>query len=116
VRAVLVVEEPEAVEMGAELGERSRGGCFASPALLGLMEPLDLAAGLQVVRRRMLADDAQPLELGFVLPGPHEFARAWAGCRHTIGPTQSKGTHDGYPAARGQRSKLEISAELRQRQ
>jgi hypothetical protein len=49
VRPPGVVVVPEPVELGLELGDLRRGRLPGEPALLGLVEALDLAAGLRVV-------------------------------------------------------------------
>jgi hypothetical protein len=46
VRAVQVVIKALAIELRGELLQRRRGRLLGEPALLGLMEALDLAAGL----------------------------------------------------------------------
>src|SRR5439155_26176202 len=64
VRAVQVVVNALAIQLRGQLFQRRRGRLLREPALLGLMEALDLAAGLRVVWRGVLAADAQALELG----------------------------------------------------
>lgn len=46
--AVGVVVRPELIEQIVELGERGRGVPGSEPALQGLPEPFDLAAGLRL--------------------------------------------------------------------
>lgn len=43
--AVLVVDGPEPVELGLQLGDAAREGLFAEPKFQGLMEPFDLPLG-----------------------------------------------------------------------
>ena len=58
VRAMLVVVGAEGVELGLEHGEGRCRRLLVEESLLGLVEALDLAAGLGVVRRRVFGDDA----------------------------------------------------------
>jgi hypothetical protein len=62
--AVLVVVGAEGIELSLE----DRQGCcrrlLGEELLLGLVEALDLAARLGVVRRGVFGDDAEALELG----------------------------------------------------
>ena len=61
--ATLVVVLPEGVELGLENGQRAGGSLPGEKQLEGLVEALDLAAGLGVVRGGVLDRDAQALEL-----------------------------------------------------
>jgi hypothetical protein len=63
VRSDVVVVVAEAVELGLQLGERRGWGLFGEPAFEGLVEALDLAAGLGVVGAGVLVVDPQPDEL-----------------------------------------------------
>lgn len=45
---MVVVVDAEPVQLCLEFADRDRGGLLGEPALLGLMEPLDLALGLRV--------------------------------------------------------------------
>ena len=65
VRPAAVVDGGEGVEQGLELGEGGGlGGLGAEPVLEGLLEPLDFALGLRVVRLAVLLRDAQAAQLG----------------------------------------------------
>jgi hypothetical protein len=51
--------EAEAIQLTAHLFERDRRWLHCQPALLGLMEALDLAAGLRVMGPRVLITSAR---------------------------------------------------------
>jgi len=66
VRPAGVVEAGEGVEQGLELAEGGGlGPLGAQPVLEGLLEPLDLALGLRVVRFPVLLLDAELAQFGF---------------------------------------------------
>ena len=54
---------PEPVELALELLDGGRTRLARQPLLLGLVEPLDLAAGLRVVHRGVAEGDAERREL-----------------------------------------------------
>jgi hypothetical protein len=65
VRAAGVVEAGELVEEGLEAGQGGGLGWLgAEPFLEGLLEPLDLALGLGVVRLAVLLAGAEVVQLG----------------------------------------------------
>jgi hypothetical protein len=61
---VLVVVDPEGIQLRLEDAERRGRRLLVEESLLGLVEALDLVAGLGVVRGRVFGDDAEALELG----------------------------------------------------
>jgi len=73
--ALLVVIGTEGIELELQHGHRGGGGLFGEEPLEGLVEALDLAAGLGVVGRRVLGLNAQQVELGF----EHDLAPAGVG-------------------------------------
>src|SRR5687767_10595505 len=58
-----VVVLPEPVELRLELSKVPRPMLLSEPPLLGLVEPLDFAAGLGVVGRGVAKRDAERIEL-----------------------------------------------------
>jgi hypothetical protein len=65
VRANSVVVVAEAVELGLQVTDRVGSGLVSEPFFQGLLEPLDLALGLGVVRAAVLLVDSEQVE--FVL-------------------------------------------------
>src|SRR5581483_2257161 len=61
--SLLVVDGAKGVELELEVSERVGGRLLDKEELQGLVEALDLAAGLRVIRRRVDALDAQAVEL-----------------------------------------------------
>jgi hypothetical protein len=59
----VVVVLTKGVELKLELGVGMSSRLLAKKALEGLMEALDLATGLRVVRRRVFEDNAEALQL-----------------------------------------------------
>ena len=59
VRSLLVVGEPEGIELGLQLGEGPCWRLLPEPALEGLVEALDLALGLRMARGPVLLADAE---------------------------------------------------------
>jgi len=59
----LVVVVAEDVELELQLGKRVRGRLLAQEALECLMEAFDFAAGLRVIRGRVLDLDADAFQL-----------------------------------------------------
>jgi hypothetical protein len=65
VGALVVVVGGQGVELGLQFGDGGRGGLGGQPFLERLLEPLDLALGLRVVRLAVLLVDSEAAE--FVL-------------------------------------------------
>ena len=63
--AAVVVVVTKRVELKLELGHGACWRLLAQEALEGLVEALDLAAGLRVIGRGVFEDDAEPLQLEF---------------------------------------------------
>jgi hypothetical protein len=63
VRPDSVVVAPEAVELDLELADARRRLLPGEPSLEGLVEALDLAAGLGVIRARVPVGDSERIEL-----------------------------------------------------
>jgi hypothetical protein len=88
VRAALVVLVRESIQQLLELGDGDRlGGLCAEPFLEGLLESLDLAPGLRVVRLPVLLPDAQPAQL--VLQGVAAASRCLALPRPGLPPSRA---------------------------
>jgi hypothetical protein len=64
VRTLLVVGEAEGIELGLQLGQGPRCGPLPEPALLRLVEALDLALGLGMARRPVLQSGCRSRRAG----------------------------------------------------
>ena len=62
---LVVVVAVESLDLGLEPVQCLRGPVAGEPLLLGLVESLDLAAGLRVVGPGVVEDDAEPAQEAF---------------------------------------------------
>ena len=80
--SLVVVDRDERVELVLELADRGGGGLVAEPALHGLLESFDFAAGGGVVGSAVLLADAQSDEFGLERVAAGASAVSEAGGEH----------------------------------